>query len=424
MRSRRVFPRLPALDALSEHLPDAAAQRLRGAVIVLAQHLLETTGSLVEQLLAWGALPDRVHLVGKRYSTDPTVARRLAALGCHVHGGEPWPASAGGFARGYRRDISRLWAHAGAAARVRPTSALLVVDDGAHCLQALPCELPRELAVLAVEQTTRGLRLLQATPPPVPVVSVASSAAKRLIESPVIGRSIRHAIERLVADGRRRRCTVIGMGNVGGAVAAALREAGHEVVEHDAAGTADAHALTRALAGAELVLGCTGTDITRDRIAAFLEHDGPRTLVSCSSEDVEFSALLGSAGIRWERDVTPHGVVLRGRAPHERLTVLREGFPVNFQNGPELEPRADIQLTRGLLLAAILQCLTTPAGSRAGLHGLDPALQRVVVRAWSRGSSSASRALVAAFDDPTWVAVASVPSPPPLCGGLALEVAS
>ena len=84
---------------------------------------------------------------------------------------------------------------------------------------------------------------------------------------------------------------------------------------------------------------------------------GEKVLISCSSQDLEFrSALLslndGNHGPVSQRQLTCEVTVPLSEG---KLRILRGGFPVNFDGSRESVPAADIQMTRGLLLGAILQ---------------------------------------------------------------------
>src|SRR4051794_1700295 len=79
-----LFPVLPVLEALSERVAPRFLPVFQSTVFVCVQHLLETTGSLFESLIALGARPERIVVLGKLYSTNIAVAERLRQLGIQV----------------------------------------------------------------------------------------------------------------------------------------------------------------------------------------------------------------------------------------------------------------------------------------------------------------------------------------------------
>jgi len=116
---------------------------------------------------------------------------------------------------------------------------------------------------------------------------------------------------------------------------------------------------------------------------------GHKTFVSCSSGDIEFNALLqaiGTAVPPLQRD--PLGT-LQVTFPHAglRVTVMCGGFPANFDRTNQSVPDQNIQLTRGLLLGAVVQATDRVASARPRNEMLSPSVQRFVVDEWERYGS-------------------------------------
>lgn len=116
---------------------------------------------------------------------------------------------------------------------------------------------------------------------------------------------------------------------------------------------------------------------------------GERLLVSASSRDDEFRTLLtGFCRTSLEDPYKTVTVQPHGRL---RLDILNGGFPANFDREKEWESTDDIQLTRSLLYAGVIQALLqTPCESVRELDNeiamLDPEAQRQIVGAWRRGT--------------------------------------
>ena len=79
-----VFPRLPVLARLQAALT-VDNSRLRRTSLVCLQHLLETTGSLFEALIASGLPAQHIHVMGKTYSNSPQVVQALGEVGVQFH---------------------------------------------------------------------------------------------------------------------------------------------------------------------------------------------------------------------------------------------------------------------------------------------------------------------------------------------------
>jgi hypothetical protein len=78
-----VFPRLPVLDRLIDKFA-GGGRPFEGVGVVCVQHLLETTGSLLEALIRLGVQPEHIFVLGKLYSNCPEVQTRLRSIGVRV----------------------------------------------------------------------------------------------------------------------------------------------------------------------------------------------------------------------------------------------------------------------------------------------------------------------------------------------------
>ena len=381
------FPQLPLLEAIASRQSTVIQRRLTQTLLVGVQHLLETTGSLMETLLRLGLRSENTLLLGKAYSSNADVVAELRGRGLLVDKGS-LPTKPGGFEEVFRRDVDRLWNRALEKLRSGGYTNLVVLDDGGRCLAKVPQEVHQLARVAGVEQTTGGLAW-GGDSSELRVVEVATSGAKRVLESPMISRAV---LGRLPAVDESIHWGVVGLGNVGGAIASHLLKSGRTVrcFDHDprimetypAAIRADS--FTQVIQDSEIVLGCTGDDLFAEG-AAVEWRDGETILVSCSSEDREYRSLLTAAAASGLlEEWTPLGPG-RVRFADTRLRLLRGGFPLNFDGSRESVPAREIQLTRALLLGGLLQALLCGEGKNSqGESGrmLDPMFQSWTVRAW------------------------------------------
>jgi hypothetical protein len=81
--SPTLFAPLPLLDRIASQVPGPQAS-LNGVTLVCVQHLLETSGSLIQTLVSLGLNPSNLHVLGKAYSSNSSVEERLRSLGAHV----------------------------------------------------------------------------------------------------------------------------------------------------------------------------------------------------------------------------------------------------------------------------------------------------------------------------------------------------
>ena len=375
---------------------------LAAAQVLACRHLL---GSTVAELAAIrSAFPNLrfVEVLGKPYSANRAAVLELERRGFSVDRTScvlpQWdPSSFGGFATTHkltvRAAVDRLIANT-----ENETEPLLVIDDGGALIDAVGqavCAQRLRRPVVAVEQTTHGmfaarpvLRQDMVRQHGFAVINVAESFGKLMHESPIIAKSVvnetwewlrfhssafPHRVENL-------RFGVVGYGTVGSYVVAQLRGLSLNVQVYDrsrhkasvagANGIPIARSISEFLETSDVIIGASGgTSI--DSNAAEELRDGT-ILISASSGDKEFSGLRG-----WPMDVTPllpsrsrpdsfdevHG--LRTARSHDGRVVyiVNGGFPVNFDGS--IDPiRPDlIQLTRTLVVAAVIQAGDTKSNS-------------------------------------------------------------
>jgi len=421
-----LFTPLPLLDRIASQVPRPQAS-LRGITLVCVQHLLETTGSLIQTLISLGLNPRNIYILGKAYSSNSSVEERLRGLGTHVveagrqrHWGE--------YSAQLTEDVSRLWNQVAEGIVAQKAAALIVLDDGGFCTKGTPAI--RNLPVVGIEQTMSGLALLD-VPPLFPVIDVASSAAKQWIEPPMISEAVL---------ARLRPCRfaespvgVVGFGNIGKAMTQTLSRNQSPILVFDesigpegkSGATVFCDSLGELYAKSATIFGCTGKDTLAGK-DWWPKLTGERLLISCSSQDMEFRSILlslndGAHELVSSQQLTSDVTVPLGQG---KLRILRGGFPVNFDGSRESVSAADIQMTRGLLLGAILQAasLIENGHSRPLLTMLLPELQRLVVSEWIQIRASRRTSfepwLLDRFlqDDPSWIAANS--------GGLPQETAS
>lgn len=362
--------------------------RLAGVGLVGVQHLLETTGSLVACLVGLGLKPDNCFLLGKAYSSNTDVVDGLRQMGCYAEAGS-MPMRPGTFNDAMTNDLARLW-DAAESLRRPDIHTLMVLDDGGRCLATVPAWAPQDgRRVCGVEQTQFGADRLARVP--YPVVLVARSGVKKWIEPPMIARAVRARVSATVAGYHAPKAVgVVGLGPIGRAVAQELLRTHGRVLVFDRMATPEWPAngvkkcakLRQILEGAEVLFGCTGSDIFE---AVHLEDAdiATRVLASCSSEDVEFRSILKRSNDPIFADRTLPDVSCH--VGNHELRVLRCGFPINFDGSKESVPAHEIQVTRGLLLGGVLQGVfmaTASSAPAAGAFRLTSGVQERVMRAW------------------------------------------
>jgi adenosylhomocysteinase len=256
---------------------------------------------------------------------------------------------------------------------------IIVVEDGGYVVPLVHRVFEGDIDRFqgAVEQTTKGITEdLRAGPTKFPLLSVAGAKVKREKESPQIAIAVWDNVRRLLSwshhDLTKPKVLVIGYGSIGMNLAVHLRTAYGatvKVFDQDEAKRQEAakdgftvDADIKKLIEREhglIVIGATGqTSIGEEEILTF-EHDS--VLVSASSDQRE----IGTEALRI-LSVDPDGTVLtdprggekvgdvfRLSENHNDITLLAEGYPINFWNTESMPIKVSQVAMVPLFLAAV-----------------------------------------------------------------------
>ena len=368
-----VFMKLPLLTEAAERFVTIE----QGPIYLVGiQHLVESTVDLVDLLVRKLHLAG-VWLGGKPYSVSMEAVERLESMGiCVVCGPAAWES--GRLEAVLTRTAATVWQEAEASLAMAESGTVVILDDGSKLLSRLPIAVARRHRCVGVEQTTHGLNNWSRL---CPIVEVASSAAKRIVEPVLIADRVVTALRENI-DLRRPRCGIIGIGAVGGALRVALQEYASEILLYDI----DPHIQLAPGAGgrcvsyeqlvseSDVIIGCSGSNAI---LPGSVGGTGDLWLASASSSDVEFEAVLRMCPTR---DVSV-GSVVSTRIGARSVHVLNGGAPVNFVRGRISVASELIQLTRAMLYAGIVQALALKREDAEG-YMLDPDTQDALVCMW------------------------------------------
>lgn len=392
--------RMPVLRSLVDSLKRSGFAFPQNAMVFGVQHLMTQSLALCWALDALGLAYNRIALAGKAYSTCPASLDHLEALGVMVNMDRRYDirrSQSGELVD----DVQELAARFAERRLDILNPGVLILDDGGQTLTRLQGLLPLPILTAGVEQTASGFWQTGIRSVPVPIVDVGASAVKRLCEPPiVIDAALKRARERLARHPRDIIVGVVGLGFIGLNLAKALRGDGYKLRVYDSRPDAyyqlhDARCrrIHEVIDGSDVVFGCTGVDVTRtlgDDIAERGLSVRDRELMSMSSGDDEFFSLKtvllegvveSSYGIGNIPDVV-------GGLVGSTFRIARNGFPINFDNGPESAPLEWIQGTICALVAALAQAqvMQRPAGYAHPNERitLDIDFQEWLLRRWRR----------------------------------------
>ncbi len=411
---------LPVLKKLTDKaLEINRIPPLRNTAIICVTHAFPTVIPLLHSFVRLGTEPKKIFVIGKLYSECETVVQKIIHDGFYYQTSSR-PAMLGGFHRSFMRDINNLILKC--IADIAPTDNLLILDHGGHALAFMPPELLEGRKVVGIEKTTAGLLQPETAGMPFPIIRMADCAAKKILESPIIAEEITEKLAAFVPIQQRQLiCGVVGYGAVGKAIVDKLVSMGHKVMVYDCNKAKMQHLkcavqvseLAVLVANCEYILDCTGDDISVTTEILNVTNN-PKTLISCSSEDKAFRSLLQLVQSKYNGKL-PINALSEITYQNEMgfsIRILRGGFPINFDNLSEASSPEDIQLTRALVLAGVIQSIEffnhPTLLHTAGSYMLDPALQKFVVQEWFQSHPPATnrylKNVIEGFNNEEWIA--------------------
>jgi hypothetical protein len=404
-RRERQFEKLPVLEKIVDR--EKVMVNLSKTLLVCGQHLLETTGSLFEAYIALGAKPENIYVIGKIYSNNESVENRLQNLGIHVHPNSEQTIY-GNLTKRYAEDVAAMWARVLKEKKCclgTKIKRVLVIDDGGYVLERIPKTIlgkhsEEAIELFAVEQTSSGLDSTHVCN--CSVIEVATAAAKAWLEpswiAKMIVEKVDKCIQQLLTKGMEiKSYAVVGLGRVGSQVLLHLlqgKSEGQKIVIYDKniekTKTEFGEAVVAAgqlkeVFNSDIIIGCTGTDIALPGCLEVIKNkkdsDRQTVCISVSSTDIEFRGILTAYHTEHRKSVCDPLADIHWY----NCIVKRGGTPVNFDGGCHSVESSKIQVTRGLLLEAVLQaCTMFPTLNRTESKNymLDPIRQQKVMESW------------------------------------------
>lgn len=337
---------LPLLDFTSDFFNKID---LNDTYIICAQHLVSTTYSLFITLLNKGLDPENLSAIGKCYSTDPEAFNEIAQ--CNI---DACPQSLSfdshaPFDEQYRNFVKQF-----VLARIQKIKSkryrkIIVLDDGGELILAVNNFIEDE-EVVGIEQTSSGYHKIKKNGIKFPIINVARSSAKLVHESPIIAKLVVDTLVRRMKNlpFQPKEILIIGNGPIGSHIYKTLCSNFKISIfdEVSARSMIQKTEFRASLKKFDLIIGCTGTSVLGLEDYKLLKKNV--ILVSASSSDREFDAVK-------LRSKLPHTADCHANLYVDGIYLINCGFPINF--APEYRDIDvdELQLTRSLLLAAILQ---------------------------------------------------------------------
>ncbi|MCC8145794.1 MAG: hypothetical protein LIO93_04995, partial [Bacteroidales bacterium] len=381
--------------------------------IVSVQHLLESTGSMFESFIKIGFIPSHIYLTGKIYSTHKETQDKLKELGINVIESS-FPKKLGYYSESLVSDIYRMWEEL--SKELKPNSKIIILDDGGYTLVNIPQSILENHSIYGIEQTTSGINMIKAKKN-FPIIHLAESAAKVIIEPPMISEAVKIQLGEIIDEIKPERIGIIGYGHIGEAITKKFRK-NYAISVYDnnkklkrddvPEGVTFCESSDELYHSSDIIVGATGKDISQ---MSWLENStGDKILISVSSGDVEFNTLLRKSKPYLTEEITdPLQVISLKTRQNHSLKILRGGMVANFTGSRHSSPGDSIQMTRGLLFSAVMQILRDHRHLFTNDNPimLDPYLQKEVVGIWfedqPQRKTDYSEEILLGFEDIDWI---------------------
>jgi len=405
-----VFPKYFVLEQLLQN--HQTQKKLDGFYIIAVQHLLRSTGSLFETVIRYGIKPQHIFITGKIYSTNFETSVKLKKLGINVIESTV-PDKLGYYISFLEKDVKLMWNELIKA--LTPGAKIIILDDGGFVLKNVPDEVLSKYKVFGIEQTTSGVRL-QKSFKNFPVIHVATSAAKRIIEPPIVSEAVKIQLGKKIKELKPDVIGIVGYGNVGKAIAnefhkryrILIYDSDLDIKKEKQKNIQFCKTKDELYIQSDVIIGATGHDISD--LKWLKESNGEKTLISVSSGDIEFNKILRNCESQLiEQLKSPLQDLMIRTHNGFILQILRGGLVANFTGKPDSSPGPVIQMTRGLLFAAIIQVIehNHKLNDSIGPLVLNPTLQEAVVNDWFQDNLNRrirfSSEILNGFKDTSWI---------------------
>ncbi|MEM1036256.1 MAG: NAD(P)-binding domain-containing protein [Pseudomonadota bacterium] len=335
--------------------------------IFAVQHLMQQSLYLFDALSDLGIKYSNMFVCGKNYSSNADIIEELRNRNINTPLRDKYKIGVSSDADIYfdLRELSKRYNHSNAL----NFENTVLLDDGGHLLASADTLINKPSAFFCgVEQTGSGIHQYGIKSLKFPTVDVSSSAAKRIFEPPLIAKAVYERLISVLHDLRSPIIGIIGLGYVGQAIAESLLVDGYSIYAFDSrsdinakSGIRIAKSINEIVNACDVIIGATGKDISKSFVSRdqFILKE-KKVFVSVSSGDVEFYKLKS---LFFESNAyDPESQYDIGSIPNlemqygdGHILLLRNGFPINFDNSLFSVPLKDIQGTICLLLIACVQ---------------------------------------------------------------------
>lgn len=345
-------------------------------LVIACQHLVESNFLYLKKIIDQGLPPQNLFMIGKAYSTSDAVIEDFNDIGVYVHPSSNQFDSYQSFNQQFHRAIADFFVDIRTKVNFDTFDKILIMDDGAELLLYAHHHIADLSHFAGVEQTSSGFHKLDGLSLKFPIINVARSQAKLVLESPFIAEAVIKNFHQYLQKQslQPQRILIVGAGYIGNSIYDQLHQ--HYIVHRydiEQHKSDFAHAqLHQIQPDYDAVISCVGRTIFT---AEDYQYFKPEViLASASSSDIEFSAEQLRKLAPQTNDVHAD---IRIPGPNGAIHLFNAGFPLNFDGSRQLIPLEKIQLTEALLYTAL--CLARSKNYPVGITPFDQPIQNQLI---------------------------------------------
>jgi len=343
---------------------------LKDTLLITCQHVLGKQVDLLDMLIRIGLSPENVYWLGKCYSTNKETADILEKKGIYLHSASREFDSHVAFDDQHKEAVIELLEQVKKEKSGVEFKHVIILDDGGELISASNELLSDWKNIVGVEWTSSGFNRLKDMNINFPIINMARSEAKLIIESPFIaeqavGRIVQH-LEKL----NQPKALVIGGGYIGTNIVSLL-ESKYEVHSYDIVIERSKYhkdEFANILGLYDVIIGCTGEIVVSQEHYVNIKKGA--LLISVSSSDREFSAV--NLRKQAAKITSPHGdLIIDG------IGLINCGFPITFDGSAHPIAEKKIAITIALAFASVCQALETK--NKNGFIDLNKEIQQKII---------------------------------------------
>lgn len=349
---------------------------LKNCYLIGVQHILKSTITMLDSLVKKGLLPENISIIGKCYSTNLEAFNEMQRKGYDVSIDSFAFNSHKSFDETFQMSVSRFLQKRKNKLNLPSFKKIIILDDGGEVINILDNYIEHN-NIVAVEQTSSGFEKIKNKAFAFPIINLARAYFKLNYEASFIASKIFDGIVCFLSKENKKMKNILLLGN--GAVGKKLfleLNKYYNVTIADVkkeASDFDINYLHKYIPFFDIIIGSTGKTSINKSLHKFIKKG--TVLISTSSSDREFDAVYLRKRMKNKNYICHKNLKI------DDICLVNNGFPINFSGKPNSVSPKFIQLTRAMIIIAIIQGLKT---KQKGIIELDIKLQNLILYDFKR----------------------------------------